>query len=217
MSMLDAIMSRESPYAASHKGLRHALGQFQLLAGRTRHDAPDELALLKARGAELSLLLEHHLLAEERYFLAPLRTRADAAALHDIEDHARIEPRQRALMAALARLDGSSATAMHAFYLEVSEFHSLYLAHILHEERVTEPTMFAHFSESEVAAFTAALAREVELPVLLASLRTLIPALPIHEARDLLERLRAAPIFDEVMRVLGDELDPATMRALLGG
>ena len=38
--------------------------------------------------------------------------------------------------------------------------------------------MFAHFSESEVAAFTAALAREVELPVLLASLRVLIPALP---------------------------------------
>jgi hypothetical protein len=114
-------------------------------------------------------------------------------------------------MAALARLDGSSAAAMHAFYLDVSEFHSLDLAHILHEERVTEPTMFAHFSESEVAEFTAALAREVELPVLLASLRTLIPALPQHEARDLLERLRAAPIFDEVMRMLGDELGPTVM------
>jgi hypothetical protein len=96
MPMLREMMTRESPYAASHKGLRHALGQFQLLAGRTRHDDPDELAALKARGAELSLLLEHHLLAEERYFLAPLRTRAEAAALHDIDDHARIEPRQRA-------------------------------------------------------------------------------------------------------------------------
>lgn len=209
-------MTRESPYAASHKGLRHALGRFQLQAGRTRHDDPDELAALKASGAELSLLLEHHLLAEERYFLAPLRTRAEAAALHDIDDHARIEPQQRALMDTLARLDGSSAAAMHAFYLQVSEFHSLYLAHILHEERVTEPTMFAHFSESEVAGFTAALAREVELPVLLASLRMLIPALPLHEARDLLERLRAAPIFDEVTRMLSAELEPATLQALLG-
>ena len=82
-------------------------------------------------------------------YLEPLRARAEAAALHDVEDHERLEPLQAAWVGRLARLDVTTPAAeAHAFYLAVSEFHSAYLAHILHEERVTERAMFQHFTHS---------------------------------------------------------------------
>lgn len=196
----------ESPYAASHKGLRNALGRFQLLAGSTDYGDRDALAALKAKGAELELLLTHHLVNEDRFFLAPLLTRDEGVARHDLDDHQRLEALQGRMLSALARLDGSqSAEEHHAFYLLVTEFHSSYLAHILHEERVTEPALFSRFTEEEVAGFSAELVKVVEQPVLVASLKYILPALPPAERRALLARLEGAPFYQQLLAEVGAE------------
>lgn len=208
-------MTRESPYAVPHKGLRNALGRFQALAGSTQFDDAAELERLKAAGAELAMLLTHHLVNENRYYLEPLRARAEAAALHDVEDHERLEPLQAAWVGRLARLDVTTPAAeAHAFYLAVSEFHSAYLGHILHEERVTERVMFEHFTDDEVAGMSAAIFANVEVPVLVASLRYIIPALPLGERRAMLDRVRSAPFFPDVVAALASELTPVALEQL---
>ncbi len=208
-------MTRESPYAVSHKGLRNALGRFQALAGSTRFEDASELERLKARGAELAMLLTHHLVNENRFYLEALRGRDQAAALHDLEDHERLEPLQAAWVERLSQLDVKTTAAQaHAFYLLVSEFHAAYLAHILHEERVTERVMFERFSEAEVAAMSAAIFEHVEPAVLIASLRYIIPAQPLGERRALVARLRGAPFFPAVIAALAEELSPAELAQL---
>ncbi|MEZ4392432.1 MAG: hemerythrin domain-containing protein [Polyangiales bacterium] len=207
-------MTRESPYATSHKGLRHAIARFQLLAGRTRYDRPDDVALLRERGDELALLLTHHLEAEERFFLTPLRARHPAAAEHDLHEHEQLEQVQAAWVDALARLDGSPEQGRH-FYLQVTDFHARYLAHILHEERVTESAMFACFTNDEVAEFSSGILASVELPVLVASLRYIVPAQSDDESRALLERLRPAPFFGDVVAALREDLGDEALARLL--
>lgn len=205
----------QSPYAASHKGLRHALGRFQLQAGATDYADARAVAALRARGAKLELLLTHHLAAENRYFLGPLRTRDPAGAAHDLADHERLEALQGRMFAELAGLPASGDSA-RAFYLLVTEFHASYLLHILHEERVTEPLLFARFTEDEVAGFSAALVAAVELPVLLASLENIVPAQPVGESRALLASLRQAPFYPQLVDALRAELDAEALDALLG-
>jgi hypothetical protein len=173
---------------------------------------------LVARGRELAMLLHHHRLAEERWFLAPLRTRDEAAAARDLAEHQQLEEGLRAWTDALDRLDGRGTAADgHAFYLQVSDFHARYLAHVLHEERDTEPAMFARFSDEEVAGFTTSLLQAVELPVLVASLRHIVPAQSDAESRALLASLRGAPFFDDVRAALRDELGEAGLARLLDG
>lgn len=207
-------MSRTSPYATSHKGLRHAIAAFQLLAGRTRPGHPEDLAQLRERGAELELLLTHHLEAEERFFLAPLRARDPAAAEHDLREHRELEQVQAALFEALAGLDGGPAQ-VHGFYLQVTDFHARYLAHILHEERETEAAMFARFTEEEVAGFSAGIMANVELPVLAASLCHILPAQSDEESRALLALLRPAPFYGEVLGFLRERLGAEAVDRLL--
>jgi len=208
-------MTRESPYAASHKGLRNALGRFQVQAGSTRYDDATELARLKARGAELAMLLAHHLVNENRFYLEPLRARAEAAALHDLADHERLEVLQAAWVARLAELDVRTTSAEgHAFYLLVSEFHAAYLAHILHEERVTERVMFERFTDEEIGRMSAAIVEHVELPVLIASLRYIIPAQPLDERRALIARLRGAPFYPEVLAALASDMSATELAEL---
>lgn len=206
----------ESPYAASHKGLRNALGRFQLQAGAADYADPASVAALRQRGAEVELLLTHHLLAENRFFLAPLRARDEAGARHDLDEHERLEELQGRMFAALAGLDPSAGPAQgRALYLLVTEFHASYLQHILHEERVTEPLLFARFTEDEVARFSADLVAAVELPVLVASLRYILPAQPVPESRALLARLRGAPFYPLVVEALRADLDADALDALL--
>jgi hypothetical protein len=206
----------ESPYAASHKGLRNALGRFQLQAGATDYADPEAVGALRARGAELELLLGHHLLAENRFFLAPLRTRDEAAAEHDLAEHERLEEQQGRMFAALARLDSAEGAAQgRDFYLCVTEFHASYLAHILHEERVTEARLFALFTQDELARFSADLVASAELRVLIASLKYIVPAQPIEEGRALLARLRGAPFYLQLLDALRSELDADELDSLL--
>ncbi|MBK8256492.1 MAG: hemerythrin domain-containing protein [Polyangiaceae bacterium] len=206
----------DSPYAASHKGLRNALGRFQLQAGATDYTDPGSVASLRARGAKLEMLLTHHLAAENRYFLDPLRKRDAAGAEHDLAEHERLEVLQRKMFSMLASLHTSDEPARgRDFYLLVTEFHASYLQHILHEERVTEPLLFARFTEEEVARFSQDLVAAVELPVLLASLEYIVPAQPVAESRALLARLREAPFYPQLINALRAELDADALAALL--
>ena len=67
------------------------------------------------------------------------------------------------------------------------------------------------FRSEEVAEFSAGILRTVDLPVLVASLRYIVPAQPEAESRALLARIGEAPFFGQVVAALredlGDEVD----------
>lgn len=212
-------MPREKPYAASHKGLRNALSQFSLLAGCTDPGDPGQVAHLRERGAELFTLMTHHLHTENRFLLSLLETRVAGGAAHDLADHAALEPVQTELAERLAAFDGTqTAEAGHDFYLAFTAFHGRYLGHIAHEERVTEPLLLAHFTDEELAATSAEIMKTVEPPVLLASLKFIVPAQSEPENTRLLRAFKAsAPpaAFEALIETIGPELGAARLASLL--
>lgn len=62
------------------------------------------------------------------------------------------------------------------FYLSFTNFHSQYLEHILNEEMVTESLLHSNFTSQELQENSMRIMQKVEFPVLLLSLRYIVPA-----------------------------------------
>lgn len=212
-------MSKPRSYAASHKGLRNILGRFSLLAGRTDFGDPADVAQLKALGAEMFMLLTHHLHTENDHLLALLEQRVPGASQHDLQDHEELEVIQNEVAARLQALDGTqSAAEGHAFYLAFTAFQGRYLGHIHHEEVVTEELLLANFTEQELIDNSGRIVQSVEFPVLLASLKYIVPAQSRAENRELFDQLKAnapAEAVHAIVEAVRPMMEPAELEALI--
>jgi len=212
-------MAMHRSYAASHKGLRNILGQFSLLAGRTDYGSPADVQRLKALGDELFMLLTHHLHTENDHLLALLEQRVPGAAQHDLRDHEELEVIQQDVADRLARLDGTqTALEGHAFYLAFTAFQGRYLGHIHHEEVVTEELLLTHFTEAELIANSERIVQQVEFPVLLASLKYIVPAQSRAENQALFAQLKNAPpeAWNAVMDAVRPVMEPGELEVVVG-
>ena len=175
-------MTKEKSYAASHKGLRNILSQFSLLAGKTNYSDIQEVEKLKKLGDDMFFLLTHHLHTENDDLLRPLEERVHGASKHDLDDHERLEKIQSDIALQLSKLDGKQdEEAGHSFYLSFTNFHSQYLEHILQEELVTEKLLLNNFSAEELQENSMRIMQKVEFPVILMSLKYIIPAQSLNE------------------------------------
>ncbi|HRD39271.1 MAG TPA: hemerythrin domain-containing protein [Bacteroidia bacterium] len=175
-------MIKEKSYAASHKGLRNILSQFSLLAGKTNYSSIKEVNKLKKLGDEMIFLLTHHLHTENDDLLKPLEERVKGASEHDLHDHERLEKIQADIAFQLSKLDGTQDEETgHLFYLAFTNFHSQYLEHILQEELVTEKLLLDNFSAEELQENSMKIMQKVEFPVILMSLKYIIPAQSLNE------------------------------------
>ena len=196
-------MQKEKSYAASHKGLRNILSQFSLLAGKTNFSNIQDVEKLKKLGDDLFFLLPHHLHTENDDLLKPLEERVPGSSQHDLEDHEHLEKLQSDLAAQLSKLDGTQdEEAGHAFYLAFTNFHSQYLAHILQEELVTEQLLLANFLVEELQENSARIMQKVEFPVLLLSLKYIIPAQSELENLKILRMFKANAPAEALQAVL---------------
>lgn len=212
-------MEKEKSYAASHKGLRNAIAQFALRAGKTDYANVRSVEFLKELGKELFFLLTHHLHTENEDFLQPLERKVPGASQHDLEDHERLEVLQGQIEYALLQLDGSQTDHEgHAFYLAFTDFQSHYLAHILHEELVTEELLLANFSAEELQENSARIMKKVGFDVLLLSLKYIIPAQKETENLLVLRRLKenAPPeAYRQVLEIVQPEMNTEEFEALV--
>lgn len=175
-------MTKEKSYAASHKGLRNILSQFSLLAGKTNYANIQEVDKLKKLGDEMIFLLTHHLHTENDDLLRPLEARVKGASEHDLHDHERLEKIQADIALQLSNLDGTQDEETgHSFYLAFTNFHSQYLEHILQEELVTEKLLLDNFTAEELQENSMKIMQKVEFPVILMSLKYIIPAQSLNE------------------------------------
>mgnify|MGYP000877186974 FL=1 len=212
-------MNKEKSYAASHKGLRYILSKFSLLSGRTNYSNLEQVQQLKKLGEEMFFLLTHHLNTENDNLLRPLEERVPGSSKHDLEDHERLELIQNELANQLAALDGTQdAEAGHLFYLSFTNFHSQYLEHILQEELVTAPLLLANFTGEELQNNSMRIMQKVEFPVLLLSLKYIIPAQTEDENLKILRTFRKnAPqeAYEAVLNVIRPEMTELEFNTLV--
>ena len=203
-------MEKEKSYAASHKGLRNILSKFSLLAGKTNYADGAQVEKLKKLGDELFFLLSHHLHTENEDLLQPLEAKVPGASLHDLDDHERLEKMQADIMNQLAKLDGTQdEESGHKFYLAFTAFHSQYLEHILQEELVTENLLLANFTGEELQENSMRIMQKVEFPVLLLSLKYIIPAQTEKENLKILRAFKTnapAEAFEAVLDIIKPEM-----------
>lgn len=185
-------MERLKSLDPPHKGLRNALSQFSLLAGRTQYDNIDSIQKLKQLGSEVFHLLRDHTQTEEKFILKPLEDRVPGAAASDSADHKILDAHEFLLEQKLASFDGTQSDEEgHEFYLKFTEFHSEYLEHIAEEDRVTEKMMQAHFTDEELIGHQVQIMQEMDFKTLLLWFKYIVPARRSEENKQVLTAFKA--------------------------
>lgn len=203
-------MSRIKSFAAPHKGLRNVIAKFALCLGHTDFGNTAELAALKQLGNEMFTLLNDHVHTENEHTLRLLEERVKGASQHDIDDHEQLEKVQASLEQRLASFTGlETHDEVHAYYLDFSLFHSLYLEHIHEEETVTELLLQQHFTDEELTGHRNAIMQGLAFPVLRLWLKYIIPSQSEPESLGMLLGLKMlAPqdAFEEIMATIKPEM-----------
>lgn len=216
-------MSRMKSYDVPHKGLRNALSQLQLLAGKTDYSSPFEVEQLYLLGADVFKILTLHATDENEVTLAELEERCPGASQHDVEDHEQIHLTQDRLEKLLATIYTKSKAGQIVieegaeFYLAFSEFHGTYLGHTAEEERVTQPLLWKYFSDEELAAHRGKIMAKNPPQTLLIWFRFVLPAQSHAERLRLLggfKKMTPAAFFQEGMQVVQQVLTEIEFAAL---
>jgi hypothetical protein len=198
-------------YDFPHKGLRNGLSQLSILAGRTDYSNATEIAQLHQLGIRLFNILTTHAEDENSVTLAQLDMRCPGSSQHDFDDHEKIQQSQHDLERQLVAIhDGASegrdmSEAGAEFYLGFTEFHGEYLMHTAEEERITQPLLWKHFTDMELAGHRREIMARNPPQTLLTWFEFVIPAQTNAERVGLLTGfMKAAPatFFAEAMDLI---------------
>lgn len=204
-------MKRMKSYDVPHKGLRNALSQLQLLAGKTDYTNQNEVEQLFKLGKEVFEILTIHATDENEITLQELEQRCPGCSQHDMEDHEHIHLIQDKLEKLLATIYNNSQQGQDVgedgeeFYLAFSEFHGAYLEHTAEEERVTQQMLWKYFTDEELASHRGKIMAKNPPHTLLIWFKFVIPAQSHKERVGLLtgfKKMAPEPFFREGMQVI---------------
>ncbi len=204
-------MNRMKSYDVPHKGLRNALSQLSLMAGKTNYSSAQEVGHLYHLGIDVFKILTIHTTDEDEVTLAELESRCPGCSRHDAEDHKDIHAAQEKLENLLSRIyidskSGKTATAdAEEFYLSLSEFHGKYLEHTAEEERITQLLLWKHFTDEELASHRTKIMAKNPPEILLIWFKFVIPAQSHNERVGFLSGFKKmAPVqfFDKGMSIV---------------
>lgn len=199
-------MERLKSLDPPHKGLRNALSQFSLLAGKTQYNNIAHIDKLKSLGKELFLLLRDHTQTEDRFILKPLEEKVPGSTTGDTEDHCRLDVIENDIEQKLLSFDGTQSDEEgHDFYLQFTEFHSEYLEHIAEEDRITELLMQKHFTDEELIQHQVQIMKEMDFNMLLLWFKYIVPARRPSENKQVLTAFKAnapAQAFEAVKQTI---------------
>lgn len=216
-------MSRMKSYDVPHKGLRNALSQISLLAGKTNYSNHNEVELLYKLGEDVFKILTIHASDENEVTLAELGKRCPGCSQHDMEDHEQIHLLQEKLESMLLKIYTNSGSGQDVtedgaeFYLAFSEFHSAYLEHTAEEERVTQLLLWKYFTDEELAAQRGKIMSKNPPQTLLTWFRFVLPAQSHNERVGLLtgfKKMAPASFFIEGMQVIKQVLTESEFNEL---
>ena len=175
-----------------HKGLRNALAQFSLLAGKTDYGNNISVKRLQELGEEVFHLLYDHTQTEDNYILKPLEDKIPGSAEKESAEHIEITALENKLKKQLDAFDGTQDNEIgHAFYLQFTEFHSRYLLHIAEEDHHTEKRMQEYFTDEELIGHQVTIMQHMNFTTLLLWFKYIVPARRLEENRQVLEAFKA--------------------------
>jgi hypothetical protein len=202
-------------YEAPHKGLRNALSQLELLSGRMDFRKALEVQKLYMLGRDVFEILDIHADDENEVTLAELEKRCPGCSNHDKLDHEHLESEQRSLEAFLVEMyegsqNGATSTGLgKEFYLLLSRYHGSYLLHLAEEETVTQPLLWKHFTDEELAEHRVRIMQRNPPETLLIWLRFIIPAQSHMERVPFLtgfKKVASTSLFDSALDIIKREL-----------
>ena len=204
-------MKRIKSYDVPHKGLRNALSQLQLLAGKTDYADQNEVEELYKFGGDVFKILTIHATDENEITLSELEQRCKGGSQHDMEDHAQIHLLQDKLEKLLATIYNKSKEGEDVsedgeeFYLAFSEFHGTYLEHTAEEERITQPMLWKYFTDEELTSHRGKIMAKNPPQTLLIWFKFVIPSQSHNERIGLLtgfKKMAPEAFFKEGMQVI---------------
>jgi hypothetical protein len=204
-----------------HKGIRHLLGQFSLVAGRTDYTDLVELAELRDLAHRVLTLLEEHARNEDDVIFPMLEAKSPGAtsALHD--DHSVLDASLESIVSRLDAMDGTSSREdAHALYLDVTEFQARYLLHLVREERDFEPQLWPRYTDDELRAGEAVIAQTMSPELLMAWFTVCAPARTITENREVLTNVKGVlppEIYAGIIETLRPEFPAGRLETILEG
>ena len=204
-----------------HKGIRHLLGQFALVAGRTDYTDPAELAELREVAHRVLTLLEEHARNEDDVIFPLLDAKNPGASALLHADHDLLDASLESIVARLDAMDGmQSREEAHALYLDVTEFQAKYLLHMVSEERDFEPMLWSHYSDDELRAGEAVIAQTMSPDLLMAWFTVCAPARTITENREVLTNVKGVlppEVYAEIIETLRPEFPAGRLETILEG
>lgn len=210
---------RLNPYLLPHKGLRYLLGKVSFLAGNLDQTKAEEVKKLKVLSNELFYLLEQHAHVEDHVILPDLEKRCPGSTVENHEEHAYLEGLVTELEQKVNALEaGNSPKIFFDFFLDLSEFHSKYLAHMIFEERMVLQLIWENYSDEELIHQHHSIVSSFTPEKILRWFKYIIPALDPSERIMALAGLKAnAPkaFFDQLMNVIGAEMDNSAFSSLV--
>jgi len=194
-------------YDVPHKAIRYALCQFSLHSGNTDFQNKEEVERLKIIVDDIYDLLEDHAMHENHVTLKYLDQKIPGSALHDIEDHVKIENQMNKLREEFYSLyersekDENLTNPANDFFMNVSDFHSNYIQHMLEEERVTQPLLWENFTDEELHSQEMEIRQNIKPEKMLLWCKYMMPAFTNNARIGMLKEIKgAAP--EEFFRAL---------------
>jgi hypothetical protein len=133
-------LSPEDLYVKIHKGLRKALFDLALAAGKTDYNQSVEVKALQHQFEEVVEFLHRHSILEETHILPVLKSKAPDLALSDSRKYSRAESQLDILEYSLQVIQYSpdeKTTLGRRFYMDLCDFVATYLVYMQEEETVT--------------------------------------------------------------------------------
>jgi hypothetical protein len=204
-------MSRFKVYDLPHRGIRNALAQLLLLAGKTDFRDAREVAGLHRTGQEVINLLTAHAADEEEITLAALEDRHPGSSLADIASHRKAGRLLTELDGQLRDIFVRSGAGLpvnekgRIFYWALNEFYAVYLLHMLEEEVDTQELLWQYFSDAELVTQRRHIITRMPLNALMSWLKYIVPAQGQQERAVFLRGLAGMvphPCFVEAIRVV---------------
>ncbi|MFD2203233.1 hemerythrin domain-containing protein [Shivajiella indica] len=210
---------RLNPYLLPHKGLRYVLGKVTILAGNLDQSKHEEVDKLKALSQELFYLLETHAHVEDEMILPDLEKRCPGSTEENQEEHEYLEGLVNTLEQQVNELQaGSPPVKFFDYFLDLSEFHSKYLAHMIYEERKILGLIWNFYSDEELMEQHHSIVSSFSPEKILRWFRYIIPALDPSERLMALGGLKAnAPkeFFNQLMENIQSEMSERDFFALI--
>jgi len=208
-------------YAIIHKGLRAAMADALLAAGRLDARDAREVTDVVARVDALLGFCQLHLEKENRFVHPAMEARRPGSTAGTVAEHVGHEAaiaRLRRRVDALARAPAATrAGAAHDLYLELSLFVGESFVHMHEEETANNAVLWACYSDAEIVAIELEIRAQLTPPQMQYGIRWMLPAMTPAQRAGMLSQLRAAapePVFAGVLAAARAHVDADGWRKL---